>query len=65
MRLVGQSWLARQAARIALRTGNLDAAQCLAGHAQQLCDTPTGQSLLAFTTCAKRVISTLGTLTPT
>jgi len=65
MRLAGQSWLARQAARAALRTGNLDAAQRLAGHAQQLCDTPTGQSLLAFTTCAKRVVSALGNLTPT
>ena len=65
MRLAGQSWLARQAARAALRAGNLDAAQRLAGHAQQLCYTPIGQSLLAFTTGAKRVVSILGTLTPT
>ena len=65
MRLVGQSWLARRAARAALRAGNLDAAHRFASRAQQLCDTPAGRSLLAFATCTKRAVSALGTLTPT
>jgi len=64
MRLVGQSWLARRAARAALRAGDLDAALRLAERAQQLHDTPAGRSLLAFVGCLRRVVGAMGALQP-
>lgn len=63
MRLAGLSWLARRAARAALRAGDLDAARRLAARAQRLCDTPAGQSLLAFVVGTQRAAAALGALT--
>ena len=62
MRLGGQAWLARQAARAAIRAGDLDSAGRLAHRAQQLCHTPAGQSLLTFTAATQRVLAALGTI---
>lgn len=62
MRLSGQSFLARRAARVALREGDLAKAHDLAQQAQQLQDTPAGRSLLALAAAMRHVLGALGTL---
>jgi len=62
MRLAGRSYLARQAARAALRDGDLPRARELACRAQRLCETAAGRSLATFATCMDHVLASLGTL---
>lgn len=64
MCLAGQSWQARQAARAALRSGDLEAARQHAAHAQQLCDSPAGRSLLSFATSLQHVMWRVGSFAP-
>jgi hypothetical protein len=62
MGLAGESFLARRAARAALRQGDLAKAHDLAEQAQHLFDTPPGRSLLAFAASLRHVLGALGTL---
>jgi hypothetical protein len=62
MGLAGESFLARRAARAALRQGDLAKAHDLAQRAQQLCDTAPGRSLVAFAASLRHVLGALGTL---
>ena len=62
MHLAGRSFLARRAARAALREGNLHEAGELARQAQKLCGTDSGRSLATFTDWMDHVLKRLGTL---
>jgi len=62
MRLVGRSFLARQAARAALRQGDLRRAGELARRAQQLQDTHAGRSLALLAAWTDHIVRSLGTL---
>ena len=64
MALAARSWQLRQAARKAIRSGDLDAAAQLADQAQQLCDTGAGRSLAALAAWVNHVLNRLGSLKP-
>jgi len=62
MHLAGRAHLDRQAARAAVRSGDLSAAAALARRAQGFCDTPAGRSLASFIDALAHVLTRLGTL---